>query len=139
MIHTLARGGLRLHFLFCYLLMGQPLFAQGVNLYRCEANGVPEFRQTPCLDGRERRQQVIEASGGMTPSEPAVRLKRAPQKTTRTSRRSAETSNKKGCWNKRQQLEQVERKLRRGYKASEYQRLHDRQREYEDYLRQFCR
>lgn len=139
MIHTLARSCLRLHLLFCCLLAAQPLSAEGVSLYRCEINGVPEFRQTPCLEGREGRVQVIEASGGMTPSEPALRLKQKPKKPARVSRKSAETSNDRGCWKKRRQLERVERKLRRGYKASEYQSLHDRQREYEDYLRRFCR
>ena len=142
MIHTLARSGLRLQFLICCLLLAQPLSALGESLYRCDTNGVPEFRQTPCRDGRERRVQVIEASGGMIPSEPALRLEKKPtkqKKPAEVSRKPAETSNDRRCWRKRQQLERVERKLRSGYKASEYQSLHDRQREYEDYLRRFCR
>ena len=139
MIHILIRSCLTLHCLFCCLLLSQSLLAQGVNLYRCDKNGVPEFRQTRCPDGREQRIQVIEASDGMTPSEPALRLKKKRKKTARTSRKPAEASNDRRCLKKRQQLERVERKLRSGYKASEYQRLHDRQREYEQYLRQFCR
>ena len=139
MFHTLARSCLRLHFLFCCLLVAQPLSALGASLYRCDANGVPEFRQTPCREGVEERVQVIEASGGISPSRPALQLKKRPQKPTRQSRKPAETSNDRRCWKKRRQLERVERKLRSGYKASQYQPLHDRQREYEEYLRRFCR
>ena len=91
MIHTFARSGLKLHLLFYGLLAAQPLSAGGVSLYRCDANGVPEFRQTWCREGGGLRVRVIEASGGMTPSEPALRLKQAPQKPARVSRTPTET------------------------------------------------
>jgi hypothetical protein len=128
-----------LRLLLCCLLAGLPLLALGVSLYRCDKNGVIEFRQTSCQAGQEQHIQVINNSSGLTPSEPGLRLKKASEKTDRVSRKPSEASSDKGCWRKEQQLQRVERRLRAGYKASEYQRLHDRQREYEEYLRRFCR
>jgi hypothetical protein len=126
-------------FLLCGLLAGHSLSALAVSLYRCDKNGSVEFRQTPCRGGGERRIHVINSSNGMTPSEPGLRLKKASEKPDTVSRKRRKTPSDKQCWRKRQQLERVDHRLRAGYKASEYQRLHDRQREYEDYLRQFCR
>ncbi len=139
MIHRINWRGQVLRFLFCCLLVGESLPAQGVNVYRCDKNGTIEFRQTPCGDGEGRPVQVKNSSSGLTPSEPGLRLKKTSEKTDRVSHKQSKAPNEKHCWKKRQQLERVERRLRAGYKASQYQRLHDRQREYEDYLRRFCR
>jgi hypothetical protein len=62
-----------------------------------------------------------------------------PEKVAETGRQRAARVKQERCWKKRRQLDRVGRKLRTGYKASEYQPLHDRQREYEDFLRRFCR
>jgi hypothetical protein len=132
-------GGRFLRFLLCSVLASQCLTASAVTLYRCEKNGVTEFRQTACPAGQERRIHVINSSSGLRPSEPGLRLKKMSEKTDKSSRKQPKAASEKPCWRKRQQLDRVERRLRAGYKASEYQRLHDRQREYEAYLRRFCR
>lgn len=139
MFHRMTLSGQILRFLLCGLLASQSLAAFGVSLYRCDKNNVIEFRQTPCRGGEGRRVHVINNSNGLTPSEPGLHLKIPSEKADRVSPKVHKASSDKRCWRKRQQLERVERKLRAGYKASEYQPLHDRQREYEDYLRRFCR
>ena len=138
MIHRSAATGQNLLFLICCLIPVGAGMAQGVTLYRCEIDGAIEFRQTACVEGEETLQHVEERSSGMTPSEPGVRLKKPSEKTDTVTRKRHRASNDQACWRKRQRLEGVERRLRAGYKASEYQRLHDRQREYEAYIRQFC-
>jgi hypothetical protein len=113
--------------------------AEGVTLYRCDVDGNVEFRQTACQAGVEARQHVVHSNSGMTPSEPGLRLKMASEKTDTVSRRKTEPDSEKACWHKRRQLERVEKRLRTGYRASEYQRLHDRQRDYEQFIHRFCR
>ena len=112
----------------------------GTALYRCDDGGRIEFRQTACERGDESVTVVTDGSKGMTPSEPGLRLKKPSEKTdtvvhTEKAREVAE----KRCWRKRMQLERVERKLRAGYKPSQYQRLHERQDAFTDYIRRFCR
>jgi len=113
--------------------------ADGVTLYRCVAGGRVEFRQTACEKGEESIQQIINGSSGLYPSEPALRLKKPSEKTDTIRSERVRQADEKACWKRRQQLERVERLLRSGYRASQYQRLHERQREYESYLRRFCR
>jgi hypothetical protein len=43
------------------------------------------------------------------------------------------------CFKKRQQLEDINWQLRRGYKPSKGDRLRHRRRAYEEYLRRYCR
>ena len=139
MIHRMPLPGQITRFLLCGLLAVHCLAASAVSLYRCDENGVIEFRQTACEAGKEQRIQVDNSSSGVTPSEPGLRLKKTSEKTDSKRRKPSKARSEKVCWGKRQQLDRIERRLRSGYKASEYQRLHDRQRAYEDYLRRFCR
>jgi hypothetical protein len=113
--------------------------AQGVGLYRCDIDGAIEFRQTACEEGGESRQRVTNTSSGLSSSEPGLRLKEKSEKADTVSKAKPRQASEMACWKKRQRLQRVERRLRTGYRASEYQRLHDRQREYEDYLSRFCR
>lgn len=138
MIHRKTPHVQILRLLLCSLLAIQPMTVSAATLYRCDENGVVEFRSTACAAGEGRRIQVKNNSSGVTPSEPGLRLKNASEISDRKSRKGPTVSSEKQCWAKRRQLDRVERRLRAGYKASEYQRLHDRQREYEDYLRRFC-
>jgi len=110
-----------------------------VPLYRCVVDGQVEFRQTACEAGDQSRFLIIEHSRGMTPAEPGLRLKKASEKSDTVQKSRQTGPSERQCWNKRQLLERVERRLRGGYKPSQYQRLHDRQDEYESYLHQFCR
>jgi hypothetical protein len=138
MIHKMTWRGQILRFLFGCVLAGMTLMSQSVSLYRCDKNGAIEFRQTACEAGRQRSVQVVNESGGLTPSTPALRVVEVPERVAESARQRTTRLREARCWKKRRQLDRVERKLRTGYKASEYQPLHDRQREYEDFLRRFC-
>lgn len=115
------------------------LQAEDLVVYRCDVNGVMEFRQTACERGEETLTHVIDSSRGMTPAEPGLRLKKASEKTDTVVRTKVQPDVEERCWRKRSQLERVERRLRAGYKPSQYQRLHERQDAYETYIRRFCR
>jgi hypothetical protein len=124
------------------LLLGMALtllaFAlSGVELYRCNHNGEVEFRQTPCPEGEQTLTEVTEQSRGMTPVEPALRLqKRSPRKGAKS--KPSKRDNTERCWKTERRLEKVERRLRGGYKASQYDALHEKQEEYSAYLKRFC-
>jgi hypothetical protein len=139
MIHEVTLRDQIVLFLMLILFCCPAVLARGVSLYRCDIHGEIEFRQTACEEGDESLQRVTNTSGGLSPSEPGLRLKHTSEKSGTVSRTKSRQASELQCWKKRQALQRVERKLRTGYRASEYQRLHDRQREYEDYLRRFCR
>lgn len=132
---------------FCLLLffplsVAVPWHAQeaaaDTRLYRCKVDGVVEFRQTGCRGGEETVVNVVEGSRGMTPAEPGVRLKKRSRGGTTVARKSGHDERDRACWKRRRQLLRIEGKLRAGYKASQYRRLHERQEEHESYLRRFC-
>jgi hypothetical protein len=139
MNHRMAAPGQIFLFLLLFLIVGRGATAQGVTYYRCEVDGNIEFRQTACKTGDETPHHVTNSSSGLTPSEPGVRLKKPSEKTDMVAGKKNPGTNDRSCFRKRHQLDRVERRLRAGYRPSEYQRLHDRQREYEDYIRRFCR
>ncbi|MEN8166378.1 MAG: hypothetical protein ABFR65_02750 [Pseudomonadota bacterium] len=113
---------------------------QAVELYRCTLNGKVEFRQTACPAGEQEKTRIIDRSSGMTPSKPAVRLLKEPVKPrkNRSTQPAKSWVDEERCWKTEKRLEKVEQTLRGGYKASQYQRLHRKQAEYEEYLRLFC-
>ncbi len=119
---------------------GIPSPIRALELYRCTLNGNVEFRQTPCQAGEQEKTQVIEQSSGMTPSKPAMRLVKEPVKPRKNSSThpAKKRVDEERCWKTEKKLEKVEQTLRGGYKASQYQRLHRKQDEYEEYLRLFC-
>jgi hypothetical protein len=139
MFHRLTAIAATCLFLLLSVLFWRTSAAEGMTLYRCNIDGEIEFRQTACREGVETRLHTTHSSSGLTPSEPDLRLKTASEKTDTVSRRKTKLVSEKQCWNKRQQLDRVERRLRTGYRASEYQRLHDRQQEYEAFIHRFCR
>ena len=107
--------------------------------YRCTVDGVVEFRQTACLNSGEGKIHIKDHSKGITPSAPGLRLKKVSEKSDTKPLSKNKGANEERCWKKRRQLERVERKLRAGYKPSQYERLHERQETYESYIRKFCR
>jgi hypothetical protein len=137
MIHKMTLKGQII--LFLPLFCCTAAMAQGVSLYRCDIHGEIEYRQTACEEGDESRQRVKNTSSGLSPSEPGLRLKHTSDRADTVTRAKPRQASELQCWKKRLTLQRVERKLRAGYRASEYQRLHDRQRECEDYIRRFCR
>jgi hypothetical protein len=111
-----------------------------LELYRCSENGHIEFRQTPCPSGEQAKTQVVEQSRGMTPAEPALRLEphKKPRNKTGPAPATAGKANAERCWKTEQRLKRIEQRLRAGYKASQYGKLHRAQAEYEEYLKRFC-
>ncbi|MGD8588710.1 MAG: hypothetical protein PVG22_07730 [Chromatiales bacterium] len=134
---------LKIFFLIRMILIGTGVgvtAADAVELYRCTRNGMVEFRQTACPDGEQAITEVIEQSGGISPIEPALRLEPATPHKPHTGHATGQPqAAQERCWKTRQRLEWVERQLRAGYKPSQYEGLHRKQSQYEDYLRRFCR
>jgi hypothetical protein len=113
--------------------------SQALELYRCTRNGVVEFRQTACPEGEQAITEVLEQSKGISPIEPALRLpapKLERSQPSETGKKPQATNER--CWKTQKRLEEVERRLRAGYKPSQYEGLHRKQVEYEEYLKRFC-
>ncbi|WP_200286194.1 hypothetical protein [Rhabdochromatium marinum] len=128
--------------------------AQESSVYRCTAaDGSIEFRQYPC-HGRDASVllDIDQRPSGWTPPDPAEvfdaedEAEAAAERSQAAAKARAEAAKaaaverrqEEKCWKKHHQLEQVERKLRAGYQASEGQRLRHKRTEYEDYLKRFC-
>ena len=129
-----------------------PFEATGVQaatttLYRCTTeSGVVEFRQTQCPRGKAKQIRIEDVQTGWTAPE-KMRIE-SPASEVRKGKKRGESGGGKPsardqaaekCFTKRQQLERVNRKLRAGYKAGQGTALRQRRRDYEDYLRRFCR
>ena len=132
----------RLYCAFVLSWMALPL-ATGATLYRCTAeDGAIEFRQQACATGIEERLEVKDVKVGWRPPEIKTEKKKKPAaKKTRKrleSRKKQQRKSDRACWNKRQQLERVEWRLKRGYKAGKGNELRFKRRQYEDYLDKFC-
>lgn len=125
-------------------------------IYRCvTVDGRIEFRQYPCHGAdTATRVEVERQSSGWVPPTPTKQHeiksdKRASRSKQSTHQKRANKSgndepqvgrsgeNKK-CWNKRQQIEEINWKLRRGYRADEGVKLRHRRESYEAYVREFC-
>ncbi|WP_457665691.1 DUF4124 domain-containing protein [Thiolapillus sp.] len=123
---------------------------QAAQVYRCvTADGSISFQQQAC-EGKGTRMESGEAQAVWTSlragehslydqyrKRDKARLKHKQRQMTK-SRSASGTADEKSCWNKRQQLESVSARLRRGYKASQGNELRRRRDSYEDYLRAFC-
>jgi hypothetical protein len=117
------------------------------DLYRCVApDGKVEFRQTVCAG--DAGQEEVRVKDRMTGWEPPKPKLEESEKDSERSSRSEGNSKKddadrdrqeKQCWKKRQQLDEVNWKLRHGYKPAAGVKLRRRREEYEDYIRRFCK
>lgn len=123
------------------LLLAAAELAADTRVYRCEnAAGGVEFRQSPCA-GTGEPITIEDRMTGWTPSagvtHKQTQQSARPKPSTKTAR--TVTKSETSCWNKRQQLEQVNRKLRLGYTPAKGVELRHKRRVYEDYLTEFCR
>jgi hypothetical protein len=114
------------------------------SVHRCvKPNGQIEFRQTQCPPSTAEQEVTIQdhRTGWVPPKgvkkPPARRAKPRPTKTRDDS--AARRRREERCWKKRQQLKDVNWRMRRGYTSAQGEVLRHKQRAYEDYLRQFCR
>jgi hypothetical protein len=120
--------------------VGVTYVGEAVELYRCTRNGMIEFRQTACPDGEQAITEVTEQSGGISPIEPGLRLEPTTSEQPDSKQQTKQTTAvDERCWKTRQRLDWVERRLRAGYKPSQYEGLHRKQAEYDDYLKRFCK
>lgn len=115
--------------------------------YRCTGDdGKIEFRQGPCASGTEAEEiGIADRQTGWTPPAPM------PEVTTRKEQKArgggessseqdaAQAKRDDQCWNKRHQLDEVNWKLRRGYKPGKDVALRHKRRDYEEYIDRYCR
>jgi hypothetical protein len=119
-------------------------------VYRCTTpDGKIEFRQDACsaaADGQEvtieNRQTgwdpaKLETEQGwkdLTTPKPKPRERKVDKQDS-----AAKARQKEKCWEKRQHIEDIDWRLKRGYKPSTGNRLRHKRRLYEDYISQFCK
>jgi hypothetical protein len=126
--------------LFC---LSCPGFADITRVYRCTGeHGQVEFRQGPCVDGSSQQELEIEdVKVGWEAPAATVEVKKRPGKTTAKKSSSPSGNSKKQeekCLKTEQRLENINRKLRRGYKAGKGADLRHKRRQYEEYLDRLC-
>lgn len=123
-----------------------PAAAQA-QVYRCQApGGVIEFRQEPCAPGTTGDALTIEDHPiGWTPAPAgqgaAQKAAPKPRKQAVTKGRggaSAKERREETCRKKRQQVEDIDRRLRLGTKGRQGADLRHRRRGYEDFLYEQC-
>lgn len=115
-------------------------------IYRCDEDGRAVFRDHPCRTGQPPEVVVPQVAGdaGLRPSERAWLSRRAARRKAwrRSGRHDAGggdgDAQARRCWNKQRRLQEVQARLRAGYKASQGNRLRRQRRQYEDYLARFC-
>jgi hypothetical protein len=121
--------------------------AAQTNVYRCTTPaGAVEFRQFPCADGSDEEALVIkDRKTGWTPATPetGATTKAAGKRRKRTQKStvkgdSSRARREERCWKKRQLLEEVNWKLRRGYKTGQGVTLRRRRQAYDDYIDHYC-
>ncbi|WP_293652440.1 DUF4124 domain-containing protein [Thiolapillus sp.] len=134
---------------FFFIISFLPISSQAAQVYRCVAtDGSVSFQQQAC-EGEGTRMETGEAQAvwaSLRSGEQSLydqyrkrdrdRLKRKRQ--IARNRQKPRTADDRTCWKKREQLESVSARLRRGYKASQGNELRRRRDSYEDYLRTFC-
>ncbi|HID44212.1 MAG TPA: hypothetical protein EYP34_00465 [Chromatiaceae bacterium] len=136
---------------FCFFCVVSftPVNSPGAQVYRCvQPDGSISFQQQACTNKGARietgqAQAVWESlrSGEKSLYDQYRQHDKAKLKHKQRIARSRikpETADDRTCWKKRQLLESVSARLRRGYKASKGNELRRRRDSYEDYLRRFC-
>jgi hypothetical protein len=124
---------------------------EGVAVYRCRgANGGIEFRDDPCPPGTQGESLVVEDHPtGWTPSPaPSASRTLSGQKAKagtkaghgkgKGSAQSARERQEEICRKKRQQVEEIDRKLRLGTKVRQGNELRHRRSVVEEYLDAHC-
>jgi hypothetical protein len=122
---------------------------EGVAVYRCQGpKGGTEFRKGPCPPGTQGEPLVVEDHPvGWTPT-PVPRRTTSNQRTEtgvdkvqskgKSSARSARERREETCRQKREQVEEIDRKLRLGANPRKGTELRHRRQVYEDYLDTRC-
>ncbi len=117
---------------------------------RCQlADGRVSFSDRTCSSGIQEKLEIENQKTGWeaprTPlklehqSEHARKKQSNRQAVALRVARKEKARNKKDCWKKKQKVERIQEHLRRGYKAGQGRTMRYKQRELEDYLREFCK
>jgi hypothetical protein len=128
--------------LILLLFLGSSSYA-GTRVYRCQdAAGRTEFRQTPC-PGAEGVPLSLDAPriGWIKPESSRTQRERVRPPAAVTASavpQRPSPAQQRRCWKREQRLQQLQRKLRQGYKPSQGERLRRQRDEQEAYLRRFC-
>ena len=126
-----------------FTLLGAPVGAQ---VFQCtDSKGAVSFQDTACDSGsRVLRRSQPAGVAGLRNSERAWlkqlkhRQAARPNKAVPKSRKKERARQQQACWKKQTQLDEVRARLRRGYKASQGDKLRRRRRTYEGYLSRYC-
>lgn len=119
-------------------------------IIRCQLpDGRVSFSDRACSSGVQDELKFKDQKVGWEAPRTPLKLKRkskrekqkqARRKATALRRAKKEKARKKkDCWKKKQQIDRIQERLRRGYKAGQGRTMRYRQRELEDYLREFCK
>lgn len=116
------------------------------DIHRCDTENGVLFQDHPCPGG-----SAFIPSGGTYSTgrglrdserkwlrEQAGRKKPAKRRSAKVARSADESARERSCWSRRERLETVRAKLRRGYKPSQGERLRRARRQHEDYIARFC-
>jgi hypothetical protein len=113
-------------------------------VHRClSPDGKIAFSQLPCARDTAQEELTVKdrRSGWVPPAGDSARRRRPTEERSGGGGDDEAAQNKREeqCWKKRRQLDEVNWKLRRGYKPSQGDILRHKRRSYEDYLRRHCR
>jgi hypothetical protein len=131
----------------CFLVTGAA-GAQDTTVYRCTGeNGSVELSQFPCPAGMENEEiTVTDRETGWVPPSPgsstnekrSARSKRSGSGQTQAQKAAVDARRADKCWDKRRLLDEVNWKLRHGYRPVEGIKLRRKRQSYEDYLDRYC-
>jgi len=117
---------------------------------RCDLpDGRVSFSDRPCRSGIQEELKLEDQKVGWEAPRTPLKIERKSKRERRQQAkreaaalrmaRKEKARKKKDCWKKKQQIERIQWRLRRGYKAGQGRTMRYKQRELEDYLREFCR
>ncbi len=131
----------------CFLVTGAA-GAQDTTVYRCTGeNGSVELSQFPCPTGMRNEEITVtdRETGWVPPSpesvaekKPSPGSKRSGSGQTQAQKAAADARRADKCWDKRRLLDEVNWKLRHGYRPVEGIKLRRKRQSYEDYLDRYC-
>jgi len=133
----------------CLLLMGFST-ASAETVIRCYLpDGRVSFSDRPCQSGIQDELKFEDQKVGWEAPRTPLKIDRKSkrERQQQAKRRAAalrvarkeKARKEKDCWKKKQKIERIQERLRRGYKAGQGRTMRYKQRELEDYLRAFCK
>jgi len=132
------------------LLLTCMLVESAETVVRCQLpDGRVSFSDRPCSSGIQDEltfeDQKVGWEAPRTPLKLERKSKRERQQQSRRQAAALRAARKekarkhKDCWKKRQKVERIQERLRRGYKAGQGRTLRYKQRELEAYIKEFCK